>query len=60
MDKLRWKDKYFKLPQYDSCYYTIKNPPYIYEPGAKVKVKFTEIRNLDVYLFGGENQTNAD
>ena len=59
IETLRWKDKYYKLPQYDACYYVIKNPPHVYEPGAKLKLKITEMRNLDIYLFGGENQTNA-
>lgn len=58
-DKLRWKDKYYKLPQYDACYYILKNPPYIYRPDAKLLVKFTKMSNVEIYLLAGENQTNA-
>tara|TARA_B110000285_G_scaffold91578_1_gene104909 strand:+ start:146 stop:436 length:291 start_codon:yes stop_codon:yes gene_type:complete len=60
IDSLRWKDKYYKLPQYDACYYTVKNPAFIYELGAKIKVKITEMRNVDIYLFGGQNHTTAN
>ena len=58
-ETLRWKDKYYKLPQYDACNYIIKNPQWIYKPGANVLIRFPVMQSVDIFLFGGVNSTNA-
>lgn len=57
---LRWKTQEYKIPTYQACSYTVKNPPGGFN-GGKVYIKFTQLERGGVTLYvssdGGVGET---
>jgi hypothetical protein len=44
---------------YESCYYIFKGEPQLWKDGAVIKIWIDQVTDADVYMFLGNNRSNA-